>query len=132
MALPRIVGIPDQVLPPMAAWIDIHIRNAQNDPVPDCFVTLNTSCEEPPLCFCGFRQVTHGYTDASGHVRLMVTLGGCCEQPQAAWIDACGVIIRVYNAIVSPDFDGLQGDCTVGLADFIVFGQSWAHFCLTR
>jgi len=90
----------------------------------------------------------------------MVTLGGCCQQSQAAWIDACGVIIRVYNAIVSPDFDGLEGDCTVGLADFIVFstgyisgasgctdytgsgrtelgdfivfGQSWAHFCLTR
>lgn len=122
MALPRLVGAPAEGSggAPIAD-LGIVIRSAGGVPMGDVLVEVvaNASCNNPdPLCICT-GAVFSGYTDDQGYVRLNLSFGGCCQDPNSAIIYANSFPIRAYDILVSPDYDGERGDCRVGLGDFV-------------
>ena len=126
METPRMIGIPADT-PVPAADLNIFIAAFGGEPIADAYVEVVFSwlCED--LCICE-EAVFIGYTDENGYVQIHGQFGGCCEAaPDAAMIViADGVGIRAASYIVSPDWDGLEGNCTVALDDFIVFGNAFA------
>jgi hypothetical protein len=121
MQSPRVIGIPDE---DGVADSELHIwvRAFGGDPIENAFVAVifNGMCDG--LCICDAAAFT-GYTDAQGHVVIIGQFGGCCEEICAVMILAEGVAIRAADYVVSPDYDGSQGDCSVDLPDFIIFSQ---------
>jgi hypothetical protein len=124
MAFPRILGIPAAAGGAPYWNLDITVRAYGGINLANVFVEVvfDGSCGDP-LCTCTGLSLT-GYTNASGFLRLLVRLGGCCEATAAAIILADAVPIRSYEFVVSPDLTSPLGggDCQVVLADFSAFG----------
>jgi hypothetical protein len=130
MASPRLVGVPVNGSGGASiADLDICIRSITGDPLSDIFVqvTFRASCNDPdPLCICTTGVFT-GFTDLEGHLRLNLKFGGCCQDAYSAIIDAEGFPIRAYSIVVSPDYDGVRGNCAVTLADFVYFTTGYGQ-----
>ncbi|MFC1573094.1 hypothetical protein ACFL6M_05790, partial [Candidatus Eisenbacteria bacterium] len=134
-ATPRLVGIPSDVDKTDLAedWISntvVTIMNNDTPPAPieSCFVTLELVGPGVNLCFCDlYPPVWCGFTDATGRIVLYQPFGGC------SWgvgfnvlIRADAIPLRMYQWIVSPDWNQDRGDCEMSVADFTVFGWAWS------
>jgi len=130
MALPRLLGVPAEFgSGPPSSQLDIYVGDSNGAPMANVNVevVLNSTCNDPdPLCVCTV-AVLSGYTNTSGNLRLSMKWGGCCLDTQAAIVRAMGTPIRIYDVLCSPDFDGLRGNCAVGLADFVYFASGYAQ-----
>jgi hypothetical protein len=129
MAQPRLLGVPEEIgSGPPSSQLDIHVADSSDSPMANVYVevVLSSTCNLDPLCIC-FVAVLNGYTDASGNLRLSMKWGGCCLETQGAMVRAMGTPIRIYDVLCSPDFDGLVGNCAVGLADFVYFASGYGQ-----
>jgi hypothetical protein len=106
--------------------MEVTVLDSLDNPIPDAFVQLIFDPTCNGLCICE-SAVFEGYTNALGVAVLLMTLGGCCESPEAAVLYAVGVPIRMYDLVVSPDITSPSGggDCVGDLADFSVFGGAY-------
>jgi hypothetical protein len=133
----RIFGIP-ATAGVAAANLDIYIRDSNGAPIGNAYVEviLNPGCAvgspPSPICTCN-NWVRTGYTSASGFLRLNMKFGGCCTAVSSIIINAEYTPIRGYDIIVSPDFDGVRGNCRVELADFVYFSGRYGQInaCLS-
>lgn len=127
MPCPRIVGIPTDGDDSPYNDIDITIRAYGGLPLPNVYVEIIFSggCDDR-LCYCDNLHLT-GYTDQNGEISFNVTLGGCCELPVSAIVQADALPIRAYDFVVSPDISSAtgSGDCQVSLVDFSLFGSGF-------
>ncbi len=64
-----------------------------------------------------------GITNEQGQVAFNLAMGGCRLGHDVVRILANGVVIRIYDRLLSPDFDG-EADGAVTLADFAFFGHA--------
>jgi len=145
---------PDSPAPAGFANFVVHVRNGDNEPIPDAFVEIVFGVPGNH-CFCPLATLT-GSTDEFGNASFNIAAGGCRVGANAVRVIANDVQIRSYANVKSPDYDGAS-DCVVGLTDFIVFanglsgglpgctdyyndggtdlsdfitfGQGWAHTC---
>ncbi len=122
---PRIFGSPD--LPGAVGYanLDIYVRDHWDNPIQDEQVQVLIE----PVCLVenGGAVVTchdsyTGTTDEDGHVVINMALGGCCSGGTVAQIVCLNVVIRAYEDIVSPDYDGTTGDGAVNAMDLAYFG----------
>jgi len=131
MAYPRALGSPTflagGISPAPQADFTVTILDDQYDPLPGLFVEvlIDMRCAGGPVIVCDEADVT-GYTDERGQVDLNLGLGGCCADPHALEIRANGVVVRVMDQIVSPDWDGVRGNARVDLADLILFASRFS------
>lgn len=117
-ALNGLVLAPDLPTPVPASVIDIYVRNAANNPMPQSGVEVRL---EDGIALCSSNVLT-GTTDANGFLRLTLAGGGCLHGlPFSGVIKANGITIRAYSNVKSPDYDGGGGDQVVDLADLISF-----------
>ncbi len=131
----RPMGIP--VRPEHSSMVDVQVFVADSGgiPVPNAYVeiVLNAAClvqggphqGESTFCICESAILTE-YTNEDGWAFLNFAVGGCCEMEAALVIKADGILIRTYEIVTSPDFDGVMGDCRMGLEDLTIFGNAWA------
>ena len=128
---PRVTGILDQrdgaPNPHPLADLYVTVRNFANVPIPNAYVEVvfSTLCDDP-VCMCD-GIILDGYTDPTGLVIINLGYGGCCyvEGGAAVAVYAEGVVVRAFEYAVSPDWDEVEGNCIMGLADFTVFGNYW-------
>ncbi len=70
--------------------------------------------------------VLSGVTNPAGRVRLSLFGGGCTESmPLAAVIKVGGMVVRSYDNIKSPDYNGAAGDGAVDLSDLVAFTSAF-------
>lgn len=128
MAAPRLIGVPSTT-GQAAANLSITIRASDGTAINNAYVEviLNPTCNDPsPLCVCTV-GVFSGYTSPSGTLTLNMKYGGCCTDQSSAIIVAEGTPIRAYDIIVSPDYNGVDGNCQVNLADFVYFSGRYGQ-----
>ncbi len=101
-----------------------NIRNADGDPIPDAVVEI-IILVPGNHCICPEGVLT-GITDENGNVTFNISGGGCTFGQDAVQIIANALIIRTYQNLKSPDFDGGGSDCAVDLADYITFGGDFS------
>ena len=126
MDLPRLVGIPSTGAGSFYADIDVYVRAYGGIDLFNVYVeiVLAGHCSGS-LCLCNDLVLT-GYTAANGHVDFNTKLGGCCEGAGSAIILADGISLRGYDYVVSPDWDGVTGNCATNLPDFTFFSAALA------
>jgi hypothetical protein len=130
MPAPRMLGIP-ATTGVTAANLDITVRASDGTNISNALVevVLLPACaigSTSPLCVCS-NIVLSGYTSTLGFVRLNMKFGGCCTQPSSCIILADGTPIRGYDKVVSPDYNGLEGNCAVQLSDFVYFANGYGQ-----
>jgi hypothetical protein len=128
MAAERLIGVP-ATIGQSAANLTITIRASDGTAINNAYVEviLNPTCNNPdPLCVCNVGVFT-GYTAPSGNLTLNMKYGGCCQDVSSAIIMAEGTPIRHYDIIVSPDYNGVSGNCAVQLADFVYFSGRYGQ-----
>lgn len=91
-------------------------------PVPNAFVEVIMHYPTNHVVCSG--AMLYGITDSQGQVTMNLAMGGCSLVHDAVRIRVNGVDIRVYDRLLSPDFDG-EADGTVGLTDFCYFGSKF-------
>jgi hypothetical protein len=132
---PRLVGIPsdDDKTSLAEGWISntvVTVMDGDSPPAPieSSWVTLTIIGPDTNLCFCDlYPHVWAGWTDASGRVVLYQPFGGCSwDVGDNVVIQADGIPLRLYEWIVSPDWNQDFGDCIMSGADFTVFGWAWS------
>lgn len=89
-------------------------------PIPNAFVELIVR-QPAHHHFCPGAVLT-GTTNAQGQVTLNPALGGCTLAHDMIRIRANNVDIRMYDRLLSPDFDG-EADGRVHISDFAFFGS---------
>jgi hypothetical protein len=126
MEYPRLVGIPDGMVgdPPGRSphsEVTITLLN-WGEPAANAFVevVINPACTGVRICE---GAVLSGFTDENGQLTLNMALGGCCDLPQAVFLEAWSIRVRELDMIVSPDWDQAVGNGSVGLPDFVAFGN---------
>jgi hypothetical protein len=118
-ALNGVVLGPDQPSPISASVLTITVRNANNVPVTNAVVQLETP--GPTLVrFCSGQQ-SYAVTDGQGVAVLTLRGGGCAHGTNAAILKVNGLVFRAYTAAKSPDWDGASADGVMNLADFLAF-----------
>lgn len=128
MAAPRLIGVP-ATTGQAAANLTVTIRASDGTAIGNAYVEviLNPTCNDPdPLCICT-NAVFTGYTSPSGNLTLNMKYGGCCQDVSSAIIMAEGTPIRAYDIVVSPDYNGANGNCYVQLADFVYFSGRYGQ-----
>jgi hypothetical protein len=137
-----------------AAEFVVNVRNDDSDPFPNAYVEIvfgtpgnHTLCSDAVLT---------GNTGPDGSVTFAISGGGCTLGADAVRIYANGIVIRIYEAVKSPDYaPGSNGNVELGdfiyfgsqmsagavgcadyynsgetgLGSFIVFGEAWTHVC---
>jgi hypothetical protein len=107
---------------PEATRFVVTVMYDAETPIPNAFVEIIV--EQPgDHHFCPGARLT-GITDAQGQVTFNLAMGGCTLADHAVWIRANNVDIRIYQRLLSPDYDG-QADGMVVLSDFTVFGAAF-------
>jgi hypothetical protein len=99
--------------------LTVFVADAAGDPIPDLLVEIEVaSCSGLAIdCPGGL----YAYTDSFGIAFLDPRIGGCDDC--SVFIHAGGVLIRTYNKIVSPDWNGIEADGIVHLDDMSYFNQ---------
>lgn len=130
----RLLLIPDEngLDPHPAGSFTVRIRNMACNPVPGVVVTVEIAgLDEGKARLCGGAE-TSAVTDNDGIVRMNISGGGCYKGPHAVTIKGNDVVIRVFQAVVSPDYAGSdnqgiagRSDLRVTVADFANFAQAW-------
>ncbi len=132
----------------------VNVRNGDNNVIPNAYT-------EVVFDFPGNHEfcsdiVATGTTDDNGNITFNLSAGGCTMTPSAIHINANTYLIRTYDNVKSPDWDGTAdgqvalsdfivfanayaagaggctdyfGDGVTNLNDFILFGSAWAHYC---
>lgn len=117
-ALLGMVFSPIVPTPSPASINTISVRNSANGPMNNCVVVVQAG---PSIGVCGSTVLT-GVTNASGQVVLTLGGGGCAHHiPLSGIVRAQGVIIRTYENVKSPDYDGAGGNLVVDLPDLTQF-----------
>jgi len=128
MAAPRLLGVP-ATSGMAAANLVVTILASDGTPINNAYVEviLNPTCNDPaPLCVCNNALFT-GYTSSSGVLNMNMKFGGCCQDVSSAIVIAEGTPIRAYDIVVSPDYNGVDGNCAVQLADFVYFSGQYGN-----
>jgi hypothetical protein len=125
-ACPRTTGFPNEPAPHPSANLDITVRNFAAQPIQGAYVEVVIHPVCTGICICSTANHT-GYTNAEGEVVINLGYGGCCHivGAPAVVIYADGIPIRAFDYAVSPDWNGVTGDCQMALDDFILFGNVW-------
>ena len=85
----------------------LTIRDADNRPFE--YALVSVSFGAGPLCICP-TMVFNTATNTSGVATLTLRGGGCIQHTDLACVfRANGVIIRDYQNLKSPDWDGIAG-----------------------
>jgi hypothetical protein len=127
-ASPRLLGVP-YTSGATSANIDIFVRASDGSPIGNVLVEviLNPTCNDPaPLCVCS-NAVFTATTSGTGYCRINLKFGGCCQDVSSAIILADGTPIRGYDIVVSPDYNGVDGNCRVELPDFVYFAAGYGQ-----
>ena len=109
---------PSSPAPIPASVEDIVIQGQGNVPIADAsvYVYFGNGIRLCP------GAVYSGATDSQGHLRLALNGGGCISGlDQACIIRANGIVVRDYQNVKSPDFDGVSGDGRMNLGDLVEF-----------
>ncbi len=137
-----IAGVPDPAASTVYLWDDIGqvvvspgpiatdeifvvnavIRDADHNPVVDAYVELDLS-DCSGLCIDSSNSGLSGITDEVGEVQFKPQVGGCSDCSAAILAD--GIVIRSYSKVVSPDWDGNNGDGLVCQQDFDAFSLAY-------
>ncbi len=100
-------------------YVTVTVRNVYGDPLADKVVNCYPSVVSGGFCFCPGEDSKQDTTDSNGQVFFTFSdFGGCGDLEFGA--DCEGVVFNPSATIyiASPDNNG---DCTVGLPDFISF-----------
>ena len=102
----RLLMVPDENGNPNAAFSVTIINYDCETPLPNVFVEVIIGGQaEGKTRLCDGASTT-GVTDENGFVSFNIAGGGCFKEHYAVTIRANGVVIRQYEAVVSPDYAG--------------------------
>ncbi len=128
MEHPRIIGIPSGgTYPQPYARIEVQMFDYAWNPWPGVQIEMlvDPQCANDNFCWCWNGTYT-ATTNAQGIAYFYVSVGGCCEHPNAwsFWLDSW-YPLRSYDVSVSPAYEGVPqaNDCDVLLADFTTFSH---------
>jgi hypothetical protein len=118
-ALHGLVLAPDGPSPIAATICTITIHNSSDNPLNNvsCLM-LSMPGSSPRWCTTAVNQAN---TDARGLCFITLRGGGCYTASEAARVYANGIVIRSYDNVKSPDFDGSGPDGAVSLPDLLAF-----------
>jgi len=120
-ALLGVVWCPDNPSPIANSIVTLTIRNQANNPIANAAV--NVAFGTGPLCVCG-TMVYNTTTNSSGVAVLTLRGGGCIKNTDLACVfRANGVVVRDFQNLKSPDWDGAAGNCLVNLSDLVVYAR---------
>lgn len=128
----RLLLIPDNdgADPHPAASFTVTVKNFDCVPIPNAIVeVLIGGLQDGRTRLCGDAQTT-GVTDANGFVRLNIAGGGCYRGMNAVVIRANGVVIRIYSAVMSPDYAGWDFNGTPGRSSLTITPVDLAAFVM--
>jgi hypothetical protein len=112
-----VVWCPDNPTPISNSVVTLTIRNQANNPIANAAV--NVTIGAGPTCTCA-SMVFNTTTNAQGVATLTLRGGGCIRNTDLACVfRANGVVVRDFQNLKSPDWDGASGNCTVNLADLV-------------
>ncbi len=120
-----VVICPSDGTPPGSSNFTVNVRNDRGDPVPYAKVEVIFILPES-FALCGDPSVTK-YADHNGNATFNLSAGGCGSGTPGIEIWANSTLIRTYQNVRSPDYDGASGDGMVSLADFMEFTAEWGH-----
>jgi len=101
--------------------VTVTVRNVYGDPLPDKIVDCYPNVVSGTFCFCPGEDSKQDTTDANGQVFFTFSdFGGCGDLEFGAECE--GVIFNASPTIYIASFDN-NGDCTIGLPDFINFAN---------
>jgi hypothetical protein len=98
--------------PPDGPWAPLHysafsveVRNAQGEPISDAVVEILVAGQDDwTTCICANQDLVKT-TDPNGYVSFNIAGGGCRKhRPDGCVIRANDIIIRTYDAVMSPDY----------------------------
>jgi hypothetical protein len=115
-AAQRLLLIPDMdgSDPSVFGTFTVTVRDDFCIPINNAVVEVRISGESSGKVKQCAGAVTVKYTDPQGVAVFNIPGGGCIKQPEAMEIRANGVIIRVFDAVMSPDYAAWDN---AGLAD---------------
>jgi hypothetical protein len=108
--------------------VSIQVFNINGDPIPGAFVEIRVSdCMfDVDMCLNPGGAGLTGTTNDQGIVVLNPQIGACGEcETFPIVVLASGVTIGSYPRIVSTDWDGVEADGFVGVADFAFFSTAF-------
>jgi len=118
-ALNGLVTAPDSPAPISATLYTITVRNAANNPIPNASVVIEFPAPTNIRnCTTANNTAT---TNAQGVANITLRGGGCKISAGAGLVKANGVVIRTYNNVKSPDWDGAAASGAMTLADLLAF-----------
>jgi hypothetical protein len=118
-ALNGLVVAPDSPSPITATVETITVRNSANNPIPNANVVIEYPA--PTTIKNCTTALNSGVTGITGQVVLTLRGGGCKTGTGSGLVKANGVVIRTYNAVKSPDWDGAAASGTMTLGDLLSF-----------
>jgi len=99
--------------------ITVTVRAADGTPIPGVPVTVSFDDTCPELCIDPSGPVFGATTDAAGQAAIDPAVGGCADC--TVTVHADGVLLRSFDRVVSPDWDGTFADGRVDVDDFSWF-----------
>jgi hypothetical protein len=118
-ALHGLVLAPGAPGPISSTVYTLTIRSSSNNPMPHAYCAFELP--SPPGTRSCHDAVNDGQCNDQGVCTITLRGGGCQNGSEIAAIRANGILIRRYDHVKSPDWDGASADGSVTFSDLLAF-----------
>jgi len=128
----RALLVPANPLNPLGAFT-VTVKDNACNPLPNILVEVIVKGQVTGQIRLCAGAILSGRTNANGDIMFNIPGGGCSKVVNALEIRANNVVIRSYDVVVSPDYNGSdnvgqagRSDLQVGLTDFVAFVAAYS------